>query len=70
MELMVRPRDAATVANQRAIVTAVIDFATGDYRACRTACHGCNEGAFFRNAFEMAPSHAGSHQQSIEGGFK
>jgi hypothetical protein len=30
MELMVQPRDAATVANQRAIVTTVIDFETGD----------------------------------------
>jgi hypothetical protein len=31
MELMVQPLHAATVSNQRAIVTAVIDFATGDY---------------------------------------
>ncbi len=30
MELMVQPRNAATVSNQRAIVTPVIDFATGD----------------------------------------
>jgi hypothetical protein len=30
MELIVQPRDAATVSNQRATVTPVIDFATGD----------------------------------------
>ena len=32
-ELIVPPLDAATVANQRATVTPVIDFATGDYGA-------------------------------------
>ena len=31
MELIVQPLDAATVSNQRVIVTPVIDYATGDY---------------------------------------
>jgi hypothetical protein len=31
MELIVQPLDAATVSNQRAIVTPVIHFATGHY---------------------------------------
>ena len=31
MELIVQPLYAATVANPRAIVTPVIDFATGNY---------------------------------------
>jgi hypothetical protein len=64
MDLIVQSRDATTVSNQRAIVTPVIDFAILIYGVCRTARHDCNQGALFRNAFEMTPSHAGSHQQT------
>jgi hypothetical protein len=31
MEPIVQPRHAATVSNQRAIVSALVDFETGDY---------------------------------------